>query len=220
MARTRTYGDTCGIARALDVIGDRWALLIVRELVFGPKRFGDLQAGLVRIGPDVLAQRLRDLEGAGLVERTALPAPARVAAYRLTARGHELEPVLQALGRFGSTLPLPESGPPLSVDATVMALVTMFSPQRAGRLAARYELWLGDEPFRLTVAEGRIDVERGRADEHDAVITTTAASLAAILWHGDSLDDAIEAGEVGIEGSRRLVDRFVRLFPLLSAAPR
>src|SRR3954452_5144800 len=103
MAGTRSYDDACGIARALDVIGERWALLVVRELVFGPKRFTDLQAGLRRVSPDVLAQRLRDLEAAGVVARRTLPPPAASRVYELTDRGRELEPVLRALGRWGST---------------------------------------------------------------------------------------------------------------------
>src|SRR3954465_204093 len=98
----RTYGDRCGIARALDVVGERWALLVVRELLLGPKRFTDLRAGLPNIGPDVLAQRLRDLEGSGLVRRATLPPPAASAVYELTERGADLEEVVLALGRWGS----------------------------------------------------------------------------------------------------------------------
>src|SRR3954452_10567314 len=102
MAGKRTYGDRCGIARALDAVGERWALLVVRELLLGPKRFTDLRAGLPTLGPDVLAQRLRDLEAAGIVARRTLPPPAGSRVYELTERGQELEPVLLALGRWGS----------------------------------------------------------------------------------------------------------------------
>src|SRR3954470_15183429 len=99
MAGMRTYGDRCGIARALDVVGERWALLVVRELLLGPKRFTDLRAGLPGLGPDILSQRLRELEQAGIARRGKLPPPAASQIYELTARGQELEPVILGLGR-------------------------------------------------------------------------------------------------------------------------
>src|SRR3954470_1070788 len=108
MATKRTYGDRCGVARALDLVGERWALLVVRELLLGPKRFTGLRAGLPHVGPDVLAQRLRDLEAAGVVARRALRPPAGARVYELTPRGRELEPVVLALGRWGSVAPFPE----------------------------------------------------------------------------------------------------------------
>src|SRR5437763_16199667 len=95
----RTYGDRCGIARAVDVVGERWALLVVRELLLGPKRFTDLRAGLPKVGPDMLAARLRELEQAGVVRRGELPPPAASRVYELTERGRGLEPVILALGR-------------------------------------------------------------------------------------------------------------------------
>src|ERR671914_171759 len=101
----RTYGDMCGIARALDVIGERWALLIARELILGPKRFTDLRAGISHASPNVLAQRLRELEEAGILRHRKLPPPASAQVYELTEWGLELEPVLQALGRFGARSP-------------------------------------------------------------------------------------------------------------------
>src|SRR4051794_31511717 len=103
MATSRTYGDRCGVARALDVVGERWALLVVRELLLGAKRFTDLRGGLPRVSPDVLAQRLRELEDAGIVQRRTLPPPAASKVYELTPRGAELEPVVIALGRWGAT---------------------------------------------------------------------------------------------------------------------
>src|SRR5437667_12278728 len=102
MATTkRTYGDRCGVARALDVVGERWALLVVRELLLGPKRFTDLRAGLPHVGPDMLSQRLRELEQAGVLRRGKLPPPASARVYELTERGYELEPVVLALGQIG-----------------------------------------------------------------------------------------------------------------------
>src|SRR4051794_8877474 len=104
----RSYADRCGIARALDLIGERWALLVVRELLLGPKRFTDLRSGLPTVGPDVLSQRLRELEAAGIVARTTLAPPGRRRLYELTKRGTQLEPVILALGRFGSVAAFPE----------------------------------------------------------------------------------------------------------------
>ena len=103
----RTYGDRCGIARGLDVVGDRWALLVVRELLLGPKRFTDLRAGLPRVTPDVLAQRLRDLEADGVLHHHKLPPPSGAQIYELSARGRQLEPVILELGRWGSAEPFP-----------------------------------------------------------------------------------------------------------------
>src|SRR5512132_3236076 len=123
MATTkRTYGDRCGVARALDLVGERWALLVVRELLLGPKRFTDLRAGLPHVGPDVLAQRLRELEGAGIVRRATLPPPAGSRVYELTERGRQLEEVVVALGRFGSVAPFLPGDAQIGGDAVVIAL--------------------------------------------------------------------------------------------------
>ena len=101
----RSYADPCGVARALDAVGERWALLVVRELSLGPRRFGQLRTGLPDVSPNVLSQRLRELEDAGVVHRYELPEPASGTAYELTERGHALDPVLQALGRWGAAEP-------------------------------------------------------------------------------------------------------------------
>src|SRR5688500_2042983 len=106
-SKRRTYGDVCGVARALDIVGERWSLMIVRELLLGPKRFTDLRAGLPHVGPDVLSQRLRELAEAALVDKRRLPPPAAAQVYELTELGRRLEPVVMALGDFGSLLPLP-----------------------------------------------------------------------------------------------------------------
>src|SRR5436305_12188998 len=128
MANKRSYDDPCGLARALDVIGERWALLGVRELLLGPKRFTDLRAGLPHVGPDVLAQRLRDLEQAGVVRRGKLPPPAGSRVYELTDWGRELEPVVLGLGRWGSRAPFPAQPGELGADSLILALKTLFDP--------------------------------------------------------------------------------------------
>jgi DNA-binding HxlR family transcriptional regulator len=215
MATTkRTYGDRCGVARALDLVGERWALLVVRELLLGPKRFTDLRAGLPHVGPDVLAQRLRELEQAEIVRRATLPPPAGSRVYELTERGRELEPVVLALGRFGSVAPFPTGDARIGVDAVVIALKTLFDPGAADGHAGSYELRLTDQRFRIEVADGAIAIARGEAPGSDAVIDTDPGTLAAVLWHGRGLDAARRAGDLTIEGDRRAAARLLTLFPL------
>jgi DNA-binding HxlR family transcriptional regulator len=213
MASKRTYGDPCGIARALDLVGERWALLVVRELVLGPKRFTDLRAGLQHLSPDVLAQRLRGLESAGVIRRRMLPPPAASRVYELTTWGRELEPVVLALGRWGSRAPSPPGDAPLGIDALVLALRTLFDPRAVDGLRASYELRLGEHRFHARVAGGELDLARESAEHPDAIIETDPATLAAVLWHDRGLSDAVRAGAIRIDGNRAVVERFLELFP-------
>jgi DNA-binding HxlR family transcriptional regulator len=210
----RSYGDLCGIARALDVIGERWALLVVRELILGPKRFTDLRAGLPHVGPDVLAQRLRELEHAGVLHRRTLAPPAGSRVYELTDRGRALEPVLLELGRWGTFAPVPPGDPRLGIDSAVLALRTLFDARAAGNHSGVYELRLGDQAFRARVAEGHLELERGEAPGADAVIASDPHTLMEVLWQGRSLADAERAGDAAVEGDRRAAARFLKLFPL------
>jgi DNA-binding HxlR family transcriptional regulator len=203
MAR-RTYGDRCGIARALDLVGERWALLVVRELLLGPKRFTDLRAGLPNIGPDVLAQRLRDLEASGIVERATLPPPAASQVYGLTEWGRELEPVVLGLGRWGSRAPVPSEDAPLGHDAAMLALKTMFAPSDG--LRARDEVRFGEDVYDVRVDGDRLDITRGASERPDARLATDPATLATVLWHGGQADD------IAVEGDRELFQRFLGLF--------
>jgi DNA-binding HxlR family transcriptional regulator len=217
MANKRRYGDRCGIARALDLVGERWALLVVRELLLGPKRFTDLRTGLPHVSPDVLSQRLRELERDGIVQRRTLGPPAGSRVYELTDRGMELEPVVLALGRWGSGAPFPPGDARLGVDSAILALRTLFDPSASDGLNASYELRLGDQRFHARVADGRLEVARGAADDPDASIETDTATLSALLWHGRRLPEALRARDIAIEGSRPAVERFLRLFPLPGA---
>jgi len=204
----RTYGDSCGIARALDLVGERWALLVVRELLLGPKRFTDLRAGMPHIGPDILAQRLRELEQAGVVRRDQLPPPAGARVYELTDWGRGLEPVLLALGRWGSQAPFPPEHGELGVDALVLALKTLFDPGRADGLTGRtFELQLGASTFAVRVGETELEVTRGPAAEATSSIAAEPGVLQHSLWHGRD-------GGLEIHGDRRAAHRFLRLFPL------
>ena len=214
MSAKRTYGDQCGVARALDLVGERWALLVVRELLFGPKRFTDLRNGLPNLSPDVLSQRLRDLEAAGILRRRMLDPPAATRVYELTERGRELEGVLIELGRWGTSAPFPSDDADFGPDSMVLALKTVFDPARADALDASYELRLGGDRFAIEVHDGELSLERGAVKEPDAVIEAETGVLAELLWRGRSLDDSLAAGEVTIEGSKRLASRFLRLFPV------
>lgn len=217
MSSRRTYGDRCGIARALDLVGERWALLIVRELLLGPKRFTDLRAGLPLVSPDVLSQRLRELEQAGLVGRERLPPPAASRVYALTERGRELEPVLLALGRWGSRVPIADDEAAFGADSVVLALKTMFAPGAGGGISARYELRLGEDRFAVRIADGRFDVVRGTdGAAPDATLATDPLTLSALLWHGRSLAEAERQGAITIDGDRSAAKRFLKLF---AAAP-
>jgi DNA-binding HxlR family transcriptional regulator len=214
MAMKRSYGDRCGVARALDLVGERWALLVVRELLLGAKRFTDLRAGLPHVSPDILAQRLRELEEAGIVRRSKLPPPAGSRVYELTERGQELEPVVLALGRFGSVAPFPPGEAEIGVDAVVLALKSLFAASAADGLSATYDLRLGDQHFSVRVDDDRLEVGRGSAPAPDATIQTDPGTLATVLWHGRGVPDAQRSGDLAIEGDRKAVTRFLGLFPL------
>lgn len=208
----RTYGDACGIARALDLVGDRWALLVVRELVLGPKRYTDLVSGLGRIAPDVLAQRLRDLEAGGLARRTVAPGPGRVQVYELTEHGQQLKPVLRELGRFGSSLAMPAGELAFSPDAAAVALRTTFDPQRAGDLRTTCVLTLDGEPFAIGIDGGELDLRRGGGSTPEISMTTTPAVLAEVLWHGRALDDAVRAGDAEFDGDAQALESLFDVF--------
>ena len=216
MTVKRSYGDSCGIARALDAVGERWALLVVRELLLGPKRFTDLRAGLPRIGPDMLAARLRELEDLGLVAQRRLAPPAARTVYELTASGRELEPVLHALGRWGSRRPLRPDPPPLSPDAVVVAMQTMFEPDPAARPSV-IALRLDGHEFSLRADADQLVATAGAAaagadPPAAATLETDPATLAAVLWHGLSVEQAIAEGRLAIEGdqpaARSLLNRY------------
>ena len=210
----RTYEDGCAAAHALDLVGERWALLVVRELLLGPKRFTDLRAGLPHASPNVLSQRLRELEGAGVVRRRKLPPPAASRVYELTEWGEELEPVVISLGRWGARSPSRPRDAGLGVDSLILSLRTMFDPRAAEGIAASFELRLGEDVFRAEVADGRFEIDRGGAEQPAAAIEADPATLAALVYEGRPLDEALRSGKVEIEGDAEAVERFLTLFVL------
>ncbi|MQA12027.1 MAG: transcriptional regulator [Pseudonocardiaceae bacterium] len=212
MSGNRKYDDPCGVARALDLIGERWALLVVRELLLGPKRFTDLRNGLPAASQNVLSHRLRELEQAAVMRRRRLGPPASTWVYELTAWGHDLEPVVLELARWGSRAQLTSTGE-LSVDSLLLALKTTFDQRAAGELRASYELRLGEDTFCVEIADGRIELARGNAESPDVVIETSPATLRSLVFGNRSLADAKRSDDLSFEGDWDAAARFVMLFP-------
>jgi DNA-binding HxlR family transcriptional regulator len=213
----RSYRQCCPVARSLDVIGERWTLLIVRDLLVGPKRYKDLLAGLPGIGTNLLADRLRELEGAGIVRRTVLPPPAGSTVYALTEAGRGLEPAILALGRWGARfLGGPRADDVLLPTPLFVAFRESFRPEAAVGLTETYELRIGNQVFEVRVADGRCTTSEGPAMSGtrapDMVMTMDVATLCALVRRHLSPDEALRCGHVTIEGDPRALERFVAMF--------
>ncbi len=218
-SKKRSYGDACGIARALDTVGERWALMVVRELLLGPKRFTDLRTGLPQVSPDVLAQRLREMEANEILVKRKLAPPAASQVYELTPKGRALEPVLVALGRWGGA----EANPPtvemgISLDAQMLSLRTLFDPEQAGNLKLTVAMELDGQDFFATVAGAALVAERGEAVSPDVVVTGAQSSLIELIRGRRSVDEMIADGDLAVEGDRQGFERFIGLFPLPAPA--
>lgn len=210
----RRYDDACGVAHALELVGERWALLVLRELMLGPKRFSDLRAGLPGISANVLTQRLEGLEAVGLLHRRRLPPPASAQVYELTAWGEECEPVLCAMGRWAARSPRHDPGLPLSPTSLMLSFRTMFDPARAGGLDARIGFRIGAESFLLHIAGGRLELARGDPEGAELVISGPASAVAAAVYGGQPPATLAAQGALALEGNEALAERFVDLFPL------
>ena len=205
----RSYADPCGISRALDVVGERWAMLVVRELLLGPRRYGQLREGLPGISPNVLSQRLRELEGDGIVLRRILEPPASVSVYELTERGRALEPVLLELGRWGSGSPR-IAGREMSSASMMLALKTMHDP--AAGPPVRYGVQLDGEQFGLSIDLHGLRISRGRPESVDARLATSVGTLRMVVFLGTGVRAAEEAGALTISGDRRAALRLPKYF--------
>jgi len=215
----RRYGDPCGIARGLDIVGERWALLIVRELLLGPRRFTDLRDSLVGASPNVLSQRLDDLQRAGVVQRHRLPPPAASWVYELTAWGYELENVLLAMARWGSqSAGVAEHE--LSPRALLIAMRTTYAPSGSGDAVGRFELHIDDERFEVATGHGSIKVAAGRVPAADAVISSASDVLSAVIFGDLTLADALRSGALTIDGDGNAAAALLASFrrPQLAAA--
>lgn len=213
-ASRRRYDDACGTAHGLDLIGERWALLVVRELMFGPKRFGDLRADLPGISANVLTQRLEGLEEFGIVTRRKLPPPASVQVYELTPWGYDARPIIETLGRWAIRSPHHDPNMPISVVGLMSSFRTMFSAEHAGDMNATVGVRFGQESFLIRIAGGAIDAAREEFETADVTFAGTPAALGAFVYGGVPIE-ALEAdGALSLSGDRAIAERFRTLFPL------
>jgi len=204
----RRYDDACGLAHALELIGERWAMLVLRELGYGPRRFSELKADLQGISANVLTQRLTELEARGLVRKLRLPPPASVQVYEATAWGLEAIPMIAALGRWAARSPLHDPTLRMSHVSVIMSLQTLLSTELAEGLEARIGFRFGDADYVTTLRGGRLEVERREPDGCDVTFTGAPSAVAAVI-HGGAPSETIR-----VEGDMALAKRFVKLFPL------
>lgn len=209
----RSYRQFCGVAHALDLVGERWALLVVRELLLGPKRFTDLLNGLPGIGTNILSARLRQLEEGGVVRRRLLPPPAASTVYELTEYGRELEEILLALGRWGARsmgLRGPEQA--LKPEWLAVALLAFAHRDAAEGVRETYELRLGAAAFHARADDGAVTIQSGPAADPDLVVETDEETLIALL--GGFLDpaEAAGSGKLRIEGEEEALGRLIEIF--------
>jgi DNA-binding HxlR family transcriptional regulator len=210
----RRYEDACGTAHALELVGERWALLVLRELMLGPKRFSDLRAGLPGISANLLTQRLEELEAAGVLLRRRLPPPASVQVYELTPWGYEAEPVILAMGRWAARSPRHDPSLPISAASVMFSFRAMFDAGRAATQRITAGLRMGNEDFVARVADGRIAVSRRGAADPDFVLAGAPEAIAGAVYGSQGLAGMEAAGALRVEGNRDAAARFVTLFVL------
>ncbi len=214
MVGKRKYDDGCAIAQALDVIGERWALLVVRELVLGPKRFTDLLGGLPGVSSDVLTQRLRDLSTAGVVRRRRLGPPAGAWVYELTEWGAELEGIILELAQWLHRSPLMRYDLPVGPDSLMLSLKTRFHGPSADGVSATIGLHFGEVHFVVRIVDSRLTINRGDADNPDLVLDTDEATFLLLLDPDGSVDDTLSTGRLRLSGDKALAEQLSGLFPL------
>ena len=216
----RRYEDACGTALGLELVGERWALLVVRELMLGPRRFGDLRASLPGLSANVLTQRLEGLEAAGVLVRRRLPPPASVRVYELTPWGREAEAVIQALGRWAARSPDHDPTLPLSPVSMMLSLRTMFDAEKAGDARLTIGFRFGETAFLVRVADGELTVERTEPEGADAAVSASPEAVAAVIY-GDAIDTPARARELlHMEGDMDAFLRFAGWFELPPKAER
>ncbi len=212
--RERWYDDACGMAHALELVGERWALLVVRELIFGARRFGELRAGLPGISANVLQQRLEGLEREGIVVRRVLAPPANAQVYELTPWGYETEPILQAMGRWAARSPTHDPRRPLSAATIMMSFRTLVDRDAASRMRVTAGFRFPEDAFLARLGDGTVRIQREDPTAADVVFTCEPSILAAIVYGGLPLSAAEAAGSLELVGSRPLAKRWPSLFSL------
>lgn len=210
----RWYDDACGTALAMELVGERWSLLIVRELMFGPRRFGELRRALTGISANVLTQRLEGMEQAGILTREKLPPPASVQVYGLTPWGYKSETAIQELGRWAVQSPRHDPGLPLSAASLMLSFRTMIDRSRSGAVNTRVGFLLGDEGFIARVDAEGIAVHRATPGDTAVTFTSDPMTIASIVYGGRPMADAEASGVLTLSGNRALAETFISLFPL------
>jgi len=214
----KRFEQYCPIAHAMSLVGERWALLVVRELLKGPRRYTDLAGGLPGIGTNVLATRLRELEAAGVVTRRRLPPPAASTVYELTDYGAQLEEVLHAMARWGArSLGLPRPSDELDPDWGLNAFPALLYPERAREVTSLYVVRIGDDAFTVRLDDGCLHVADGAHGEPDADMAMDFQTFYELEAGDLDAVDAIEEGRLRVDGDR---DAAIRFFEMFSAAPR
>jgi DNA-binding HxlR family transcriptional regulator len=210
---TRSYNQLCGLAYALDIIGERWTLLIIRELMPGPRRFTDLMDGLPGISTNLLSARLKSLEAEGVIHQRILPPPAASTVYELTSLGRDLEPTLLELGRWGSRfVPQSPTGDSLlHLGSYALTLKTFFDPEKARGLRESYELHVNGDILRVCIRDGHIDIRQGEAQYPDMVLHADMPTYMALLLGRLQPEEALAGGHIRVEGDRDALDRFLEL---------
>lgn len=210
----RWYDDACGTALGLELLGERWSLLIVRELMFGGRRFSELRDGMPGISANILTMRLERLERVGVIQRRTLPPPASVQIYELTLWGYETDVILMELGRWAARSPLHDPTLPLSTASLLMSFRTMYSSTRAKNERATIGFKFGADGF--VIDFGPEGVRPRRAEPQGCALTIAAdpRALAAVVYGGRPIGDAQASGDVALMGDRQLFSRFVTWFPL------
>lgn len=214
----RWYEDACGSAHALELVGERWSLLILRELMFGPRRFNDIRAALPGLSANVLTQRLETLAGHGLVTRIRLPPPASVQVYGLTEWGYEADRVLMVLGAWAARSPDHDPTLPLSKSSLMLSFRTMFRAQLANGVRMKIGFRLGEETFLVTIADGVLTPTRAGIEEAELIFTTTSEAVAGFVYGKLPLEALEASGAITLEGDRSLAVVFQTLFGLPAKA--
>lgn len=212
MVGKRKYGEGCAVAHALDLIGERWALLVVRELLLGPKRFTDLRGGIAGVSADVLSQRLRELIDAGVIAQVCVPPPTASQTYELTRWGAELRPVINQLALWGSQSATFDPLQRTSIDALVLSMDVLLDPRAVGQYATVIAMNIDGQLFVAEAVDGHLDVRRGGTTSAAGTLTTSRKSLASMLYGGRTLADVEAQGEAAVTGDRVAVQRFMSSF--------
>ncbi len=204
----RTYDQYCAVARALDIVGERWTLLLVRELLTGPKRFKDLLEGLPGIGTTLLTTRLKELEGHGIVRRVTLPPPAGSRVYELTDLGRSLEPVIMALSRWGlRLLGAPRHEDDLQPGWAMVALQSTLKPPAAGGTREIYEFRIDDEVFYVRAEGEEAEIRQGPAADPDLIVGGDTETFLSVAAGRLSPAEAVDTGAIRAEGDREALAR-------------